>query len=139
MIYKALFLNRNTRNSNLFSASNEKKKHLSARVMVRTVLLRLKSGQLIASQIWELCYSYDYTFYHISNDIKLNKNHRSITLVCRSTNATFLLLSQAASHTVVYSTQEVVQRWLTPSVFSNSNKTRSSLIQNDNTIQNAEK
>ena len=26
MIYKALFLNRNTRNSNLFSASNEKKK-----------------------------------------------------------------------------------------------------------------
>ena len=113
----------------------KKKKHLSARVMVRTVLLRLKSGQLIASQIWELCYSYDYTFYHISNDIKLNKNHRSITLVCRSTNATFLLLSQAASHTVVYSTQEVVQRWLTPSVFSNSNKTRSSLIQNDNTIQ----
>ena len=39
MIYKALFLNRNTRNSNLFSASNEKKKHLSARVMARTVLL----------------------------------------------------------------------------------------------------
>ena len=70
--------------------------------MVRTVLLRLKSGQLIASQIWELCYSYDYTFYHISNDIKLNKNHRSITLVCRSTNATFMLLSQAASQTVVY-------------------------------------
>ena len=41
---------------------------------------------------------------------KLNKNHRSITLVCRSTNATFLLLSQAASRAVVYSTQEVVQR-----------------------------
>ena len=70
---------------------------------------------------------------------KLNKNHRSITLVCRSTNATFLLLSQAASRAVVYSTQEVVQRWLTPFVFSNSNKTRSNLMQDDNTTQNVEK
>ena len=50
-----------------------KKSHLSARVMARlsnylgmtrTVLLncpiKLKSGQLIANQIWQFCYSYDY-------------------------------------------------------------------------------
>ena len=32
-------------------ASDEKKKHLSVRVMARTVLLRLKSGQLITNKI----------------------------------------------------------------------------------------
>ena len=42
------FLNQNTRNSKFCFASSEKKSHLSARVMARTVLLncpiRLKSG-----------------------------------------------------------------------------------------------
>ena len=33
------FLNQNTRNSKFFFASSEKKSHLSARVMARTVLL----------------------------------------------------------------------------------------------------
>ena len=28
--------------------------------MARTVLLKLKSGQLITNQIWDFCYSYDY-------------------------------------------------------------------------------
>ena len=49
------FFNQNTRNSERFFASSEKKSHLSARVMARTVLLTvqlgLKSGQLIANQI----------------------------------------------------------------------------------------
>ena len=29
-------------------------------VMTRTVLFRLKSGQLIGNQIWEFCDGYDY-------------------------------------------------------------------------------
>ena len=54
------FLNQNTRNSKFCFASSEKKSHLSARVMTRTVqllrhdayfLFRFKSGQLIANQI----------------------------------------------------------------------------------------
>ena len=45
------FLNQNTRNSKFCFASSEKKSHLGARVMVRIVQLRLKSGQLIANQI----------------------------------------------------------------------------------------
>ena len=38
MINEALFLNQKTRNSEIFFASSEKKSHLSARVMTRTVL-----------------------------------------------------------------------------------------------------
>ena len=33
--------------------------------MMCTVLLLLKSGQLIANQIWEFCYSYDYGLIYI--------------------------------------------------------------------------
>ena len=43
--------------------------HLSTRNMTRSVLLRLKSGQLIASQILELCCSYDYDNNHNYNKI----------------------------------------------------------------------
>ena len=58
------FLDQNTRNSKIFLLAVKKKSHLSARVMAhtvqllrhdayfpKTVLLRLKSGQLIANQI----------------------------------------------------------------------------------------
>ena len=55
------FFNQKTKNSEIVFASSEKKSHLSVRVIVRTVqlrilsyltvLLRLKSGQLIANQI----------------------------------------------------------------------------------------
>ena len=50
--------------------------------MTRTVLLRLKSWQLIANQIWEFCYSYDYNDKdndndndNINNDNDNNKNN----------------------------------------------------------------
>ena len=49
VIYKGLFLNQNTRNSKIFFASSEKKLFMC--LMARTIILRLKSGQLIASQI----------------------------------------------------------------------------------------
>ena len=39
VIYKALFLNQNTRNSKILFASSEKESHLSARVMARPVQL----------------------------------------------------------------------------------------------------
>ena len=49
------------------SKARKKKNNLSAREMTRTVLLtvqlRLKSGQLIANQIRQFCYSYDYDYY----------------------------------------------------------------------------
>ena len=73
MIYNVLFLNQNTRNSKIFFLAEKKKSHLSARVMTRIVqlltheayfLLRLKSGQLIANQIWEFCDRYDYILNH---------------------------------------------------------------------------
>ena len=56
MICKVLFLNQNTRNSEIFFASRKRKSHLSVRDMTHSVLLRLKSGQLVL----ELCCSYDY-------------------------------------------------------------------------------
>ena len=40
--------------------------------MTRTVLLRLKSGQLITSQICEFCYSYDY-YYNVTLYFALTK------------------------------------------------------------------
>lgn len=66
---------------------------------------------------------------------KHNKNHRSITLVCRLIKATFLFLSLAASRANLYSSQEVVHRWVMPFLFSKSTKTPSNLIKKDNTIQ----
>ena len=50
VIYKGLFLNQNTRNSKIFLLA-VKKSYLCACLMARTIILRLKSGQLIASQI----------------------------------------------------------------------------------------
>ena len=41
-----------------------------------TVLLMLKSGQLIANQIGEFCYSYDYSFYtsmRVGNSVLLGQ------------------------------------------------------------------
>ena len=49
------FLNQNTRNLTIFFASSEKKNHLSARVMARTVVLngtiKAEIRELIANQI----------------------------------------------------------------------------------------
>ena len=50
VIYKALFKIETQGIEDVF-ASNEKKSHLSAHMMSRTVLLRLKSEQLIANHI----------------------------------------------------------------------------------------
>ena len=60
VIYKALFLNKTQEIPRFFFGSCEKKSHLSMHVMTRTVLFRLKSGQLIGNQIWEFCDGYDY-------------------------------------------------------------------------------
>ena len=79
MICKVLFLNQNTKNSKIFFASS-KKSHLSTRDMTRSVLLRLKSGQLIASQILELCCSYGYDNNHNYNKI-LKSDWRSTALI----------------------------------------------------------
>ena len=49
------FLNENTRNSKFCFASSEKKSHLSARVMARTVLLNCPisiGNSMISSDIW---------------------------------------------------------------------------------------
>ena len=54
--YKAIFKIKTQEIPRFFFASN-KKSHLSTHVMAHTVLLRLKSGQLITNQIWEFCYS----------------------------------------------------------------------------------
>ena len=45
--------------------------------MAHTIILRLKSGQLIASQIWEFCYSYDYN----NNNDNDNDNNGDDTVV----------------------------------------------------------
>ena len=50
VIYKALFKIETQGIEDVF-ASNEKKSHLSTHMMSRTVLLRLKSEQLIANHI----------------------------------------------------------------------------------------
>ena len=43
--------------------------------MARTVLLVLKSGQLIANQSWEFCYSYDYNNNNNNNNNDNNNNN----------------------------------------------------------------
>ena len=54
MIYKALFLkSKHKKFQDLCFCQHWKISHLSSRVMARIVLLWLKSGQLIANQIWE--------------------------------------------------------------------------------------
>ena len=45
--------------------------------MMRTALLRLKSGQLIANQIWEFCHSYDYNDNDNDNNNKDNDNNKN--------------------------------------------------------------
>ena len=45
--------------------------------MMPTVLLRLKSGQLIANQISEFCHSYDYNDNDNDNNNKDNDNNKN--------------------------------------------------------------
>ena len=78
---KRLFLKSKHKKFQVFFAGNEKKKpfkHAWWRVLSNylgltcTVLLRLKSGQLImliTNQIWEFCYSYDYCTFIIGEYI----------------------------------------------------------------------